>query len=473
MQINKISKDNYIFFLASLIPFCLVLSVAVLEFFFLIFILIYIHSKWQNFEIFQEIDKKTFISFALVLIYLVLNSLINYENNPSIIKNLFYFRFLILVCLIIFLYEKFNFNYLKFLKIFIFLLIVLSIDVIFQSIFAKNLFGYPISANYTFSRISSFFGDEYILGSFLFNFSWILFIYILKKNNFNNLKYIIIFGVFFCALFLTGERSATLKFGLFILVLFFSLKELRIFLIKTSILSSLIFFGVLFIQFQFSYQNYLTASKASQADKSGIIRLSNVVDRYYFLPVFKEFSLKNHPINTQDKQLKVLSEIISNKVKVDEIKEQSHPLKFGYVSSLGSIYKKKPLGEHFYLFNNTLIIIQKNLIFGSGLKTFRNICFEKKYEFSNNVCSTHPHNYYLETLSELGLIGFILFFILFYFIINRKFEESQKSYKIILLSFILIYLFPFQTTGSFFNNYNSFILFFFLGNYVFLAKYKI
>ena len=107
------------------------------------------------------------------------------------------------------------------------------------------------------------------------------------------------------------------------------------------------------------------------------------------------------------------------------------------------------------------------------LKTFRNICFEKKYEFSNNVCSTHPHNYYLETLSELGLIGFILFFILFYFIINRKFEESQKSYKIILLSFILIYLFPFQTTGSFFNNYNSFILFFFLGNYVFLAKYKI
>ena len=107
MQINKISKDNYIFFLASLIPFCLVLSVAVLEFFFLIFILIYIHSKWQNFEIFQEIDKKTFISFALVLIYLVLNSLINYENNPSIIKNLFFFKFLILFYLIIFLYKKF------------------------------------------------------------------------------------------------------------------------------------------------------------------------------------------------------------------------------------------------------------------------------------------------------------------------------------------------------------------------------
>ena len=44
-------------------------------------------------------------------------------------------------------------------------------------------------------------------------------------------------------------------------------------------------------------------------------------------------------------------------------------------------------------------IFLKNKTFGSGLKTFRNIC--KKPEFNPDGCTTHPHNIIMQFLSEL------------------------------------------------------------------------
>ena len=40
-----------------------------------------------------------------------------------------------------------------------------------------------------------------------------------------------------------------------------------------------------------------------------------------------------------------------------------------------------------------------------------------KYEFKNG-CNTHPHNFYLQFLSELGIIGllFLVIYIFLYFI---------------------------------------------------------
>ena len=48
-------------------------------------------------------------------------------------------------------------------------------------------------------------------------------------------------------------------------------------------------------------------------------------------------------------------------------------------------------------------------IFGHGPKNFRNIC--KDYEYNQFSCTTHPHNIYLQLLSETGLIGLV--FLLF------------------------------------------------------------
>ena len=52
--------------------------------------------------------------------------------------------------------------------------------------------------------------------------------------------------------------------------------------------------------------------------------------------------------------------------------------------------------KEFYSFYNTWLL---NKYIGGGIKSFRYNCVTFN-------CSSHPHNYYLEILSELGLIGF-------------------------------------------------------------------
>ena len=51
--------------------------------------------------------------------------------------------------------------------------------------------------------------------------------------------------------------------------------------------------------------------------------------------------------------------------------------------------------------------------FGVGNKNFREECqnkiyLDKNYKYTENRCSTHPHQIYLELLSELGIIGTLL-----------------------------------------------------------------
>ena len=67
----------------------------------------------------------------------------------------------------------------------------------------------------------------------------------------------------------------------------------------------------------------------------------------------------------------------------------------------------------------------------------------------------HPHNYYLEILTETGLIGFILiFFILQYLyitFIKKYFLNTRLKDNNIMIPFIFIYSrnFPLKSTGSF------------------------
>ena len=82
-------------------------------------------------------------------------------------------------------------------------------------------------------------------------------------------------------------------------------------------------------------------------------------------------------------------------------------------------------GAHYL---TALEISKKNLILGSGLGTFRYICSDKAYEnikskFSEARCSTHPHNIYLEILSEAGILIFLLFLylnaLIFFYLLKR------------------------------------------------------
>jgi len=121
-----------------------------------------------------------------------------------------------------------------------------------------------------------------------------------------------------------------------------------------------------------------------------------------------------------------------------------------------------------------------NRIFGVGLKNYRSVCADNKYSNINslvvqNRCSTHPHNFYAELLSELGLSGLLLFLSiiikLFYDLINIYF--TNKDY--FLLSFIIILFFiflPISLSSSLFNNFNILWISYIISLTIYISKNK-
>ena len=114
----------------------------------------------------------------------------------------------------------------------------------------------------------------------------------------------------------------------------------------------------------------------------------------------------------------------------------------------------------------------QNPFFGVGPKNFRIKCKEPEY-FVEHACSTHPHNTYLQLLSETGtffaLVILIFFFILPMYLLIRTFINllSNKSniliFKYFIIVSIVINFMPFIPSGNFFNNWISIVYFFPIG----------
>jgi O-antigen ligase len=138
-------------------------------------------------------------------------------------------------------------------------------------------------------------------------------------------------------------------------------------------------------------------------------------------------------------------------------------------------FKNNYWNKHFVSATN---IWENNKYFGSGFRSFRFECSAKKYNENESYintkegCATHPHNIYLEIISENGIFCLIFFI---FFMLNRIYLAIKKltsnlklknniEYMALfsLLSYLLIYLFPIKSFGSFYNNYQSFLFWFVL-----------
>ena len=85
--------------------------------------------------------------------------------------------------------------------------------------------------------------------------------------------------------------------------------------------------------------------------------------------------------------------------------------------------------EHQNHYTSALRMFKDNIYTGIGPRMFRYVCGYDKYKIWEG-CSTHPHNTYIQLLSETGLFGFIFG----------------------ILIFLYVFLIPKDNFGQLFNN---------------------
>ncbi len=358
------------------------------------------------------------IYFLIFYLLILISSLLAEDKYLSLKNTIFYIRFIFFSICFYYLLKINNKILIQLFYVLFFCFLILIFDGLFQGYFKINIFGLQINDEYLGRRVSSFFGDELILGSYLTRMSPLLIgLSLLYFNKVKYFKYYIILLICLMeiVIFLSGERTAFVLFNLTIILL-------TIFLNDTKKISIFIFLII-------------------------PIAITTLI-------------LIDGPSKKR---------IIDQTIK--DLKPKNYDSKFVIIN--------KQYHEHYI---SSYKIFKDNIFFGVGPKNFRVVCKYKNYNLSENTCSTHSHNTYLQLLSETGLFGFLLVFNLFLFIsflLLKQFYYKlfKKTYflnnlQVCIVVHFFVCLFPLTPSGSFFNNWTSIMYYFPLGILLWSFKNK-
>lgn len=401
-----------------LLPILLTLGIAIAEIllFFFTFYGIYKTLKEKKFYL---IKNKEIIFLFIFSIYIAINSILNNVNVDKS-SSIFFFRHVFLVISIIYIFEKCYKEHQKVTKFLYLFFIIIFIDSLIQFFLGKNILGYETINN----RVSSFFGDDLILGSFLILFFPIILIFFLDKKEL--LFKDIFFGFYFFTILLSGERRAFVILLLSILFIIIFSKEIRKLIFK-----SLIIFISLVIINSFIF-------------KGTYDPLNRIFVKTY-----------NETIKYNEKNKINNDPILENKKKI---------IIFSY--------------EHTNHYRLAIHLIKQKPIFGHGPKGFREYCRGVNYDSEFGMCTTHPHHLLLQIIVELGIVGLIFYLFAALYVVKNfinLFKFNNKSnISVILMTLVLINIFiPLVPSGNFFNNRNLMLCFYSIGLYLYFYRFNV
>jgi O-antigen ligase len=420
---NLLKKEN-LGILLLFLPISFIVGIAVTEIFLFFFIIIFfVFNKETN--LFYDFKVVFLFTFSF---YIALNALFQINDNLKY-SSFFHFRFVIFSLSIFYISNIFQ-NYNKKNKILYIVLpiCVLLFDSFFQLFTGNNILGFELHKN----RVSSFFDDELILGSFLIRILpiiiWFIFFFKIDLKKYHY-QLLIFFSLFFIVIYSSGERTSFILSLFLIFSVFILVKPLKS-IFKNSFLIFLVFIIVSFFT------------------NIGNIDLSNRI----FVKTFNQIT-SNQLAKNEDKNSNIMTQEKFKKIK-ENIK----------------LFSKDHQG-HIIL---AIKLYKENKIFGVGPKGFRHYCRGVKYDPTVGICSTHPHNLLMQILAELGLVGFIFYLIAAIFVFknlykvikNQNINENTYAFKVISLG-LIINFFPFLPSGNFFNNWISIMIYYNIGIYLF------
>ena len=222
---SETKLSRFFIYGVAIFPFLLLIGPLVSELFLvsvIIYSLFFIIKENQ----FKFLRNRYLIFFGIFYLSVLFSTIFNFYNFKNIVGGLFYFRILFFAFSIWFVLEKFN-NFDRKIVIFYstFLFIIIC-DSLIQYYFGRNLAGFEIISD----RVSSFFGKELILGSFILRTLPIFLIYLIMSETLTEKSNLIIVTLisFSCfIIYLSGERSSFGLLMLFFFTLFFISKYLR------------------------------------------------------------------------------------------------------------------------------------------------------------------------------------------------------------------------------------------------------
>lgn len=414
-------KQIFLNILVLIFPISFLFGRTLVEVFLILFSIYTIVNlkKWKKYIIDND-----YIVILLFFFYFAvcLSTLINLEilnkltDKPLLLKSFLNFRFIIYIISVWYVLDEIIFKK----NIFIFTIgvyILFLVDGYTQFFSGQNLLGYQLIST---GRLTGIFEDEQIFGSYIqkvLPLVFILFILIFK-DKVNYLKSLLIILSFSSIIiFFSGDRSALLLYSLFLILSLIYVSSLRKIILLNFLITSLLTSVIIF---------------------TGVGKNLKSLDKRY--------------------NLKSDYNILINKNNASSTKLRFVPRDY--------------YGHYLIVKEMT----KDNLIFGKGIKSFRVMCRTNFYPVENGVCSTHPHNYYLQSLSSGGLIAFFflsLIFLIFTFKLIKLFFNlfnDKKNNNILTLTIItvFVYLWPIIPTGNFFNNWISGFNCFAIGLYLFI-----
>ena len=411
------SKQNILTGLISFIPLSYILGNFILNLNVVIIILagFFLYNKGERLKI-NIVDKLMIFAFSYIILTGLWNTTESYffgytQNKDLTIinKSLLFLRYIFLYFAVRLITDKELINYKILFYSFGLLSLFVSIDIIFQFFNGKDLFGFTSPLT---NKLTGPFHTEAIAGGFIQKFSFFLFFgfMLLVKVNDIKIKILILTLLFFVTLLsiiLSGNRMSLILFIFGISLVFINTRTLRKYILHILVTISLM-----------------------------VLILFSVND-----------SVKNYYNGFYQASKNILS-FYSNKL---------------LGSDLDIPYEKK----HTYLheFESGFSTWKLNKYIGGGLKSFRYNCPKRKIEAINvrTTCNIHPHNYYLEILSDLGVLGLILFLSILIMSIKKSFFAlKNEKIKYILSPFFYVFIaevFPIRASGSFFTTNNATVIF--------------